>query len=569
MTVASTTSGNPSIAGPLVRSRTEAALVGTILFCLALQLHLAFTKAINWDEFRFLADVHRYSRGELSEALQTFHVHFFGWLLWLPVDEVGQIIAARLVMLALECGTIALIYGCARRFMPVQAALIGALAYAGFSFVVGHGASFRFDPPSIALLMAAAFLLLEPSLRIRSMLLTGLAVAVAGLITIKSALMLPTLAVLAFGRMVTSRDRPATLARLGVAAATCFVAFACLYAAHQDSLLAAGFDASRGLVEHSAGKTLGHGGILPNGGTALLAVIGNPVVWLLIMAGLGQAAVIAARPNGADRVRAVMLLAFAAPLLTPIFYRNAYPYYFAWIMAPAALLAGFGALQATAPKRAGTIALLLGGTALIHHQAAATPILAAQRATIAAVHVMFPSPVAYIDRASMIGSFDKVGLFMSSWGMEVYRANGRPVMRDILRTSAPPLLIANSPALEVALMSKGVPDQNGLLLAADAAVLRANFIHHWGPLWVAGKELDLTLEPHHFEVAVPGTYTIEGASPVRLDGAALRPNDVVKLAAGSHWIASVDGRQSVRLRWGDHLTRLAAPPPVHPLFAGF
>lgn len=569
MTAGSTTLDSGSTDAAPARLGTEAILVGAILVCLALQLHLVFTQPISWDEFRFLADVHRYSRGELSEALQTFHVHFFGWLLWLPFDEIGQIIAARLAMIAVEGGTVALIYRGARHFMPVRAALVAALGYVSFSFVVVHGASFRFDPPSIALLMTAAVLLLDPQLRIRSMLLAGVAVALAGLITIKSAFMLPTLAALAVGRVASSSNRPSAVARLGVAAAAGLVAFAGLYAYHAAGLSSAGLDAARGLVEHSADKTIGHGAILPRGQTALRAIVDNPVTWLLIAAGLCQTVAVAVRRPAADRGRALMLLAFALPLLTPIFYRNAYPYYYAWIMAPAALLVGAGALRLTDARRLVVTVLFLVGTALLYHQRAATPILPAQRATIAAVRAIFPSPVAYIDRASMVGSFRKVGPFMSSWGMENYHAAGRPVMRDVLLTGAPPLLIANSPVLESALTGRPIRGDIRALLPADAAALRANFIHHWGPLWVAGKTLELGVAPSRFEIVLPGRYTVEARSAVVLDGARRRPGDVVTLAAGAHSIASAPGTQTqtVHLRWGDHLARPIGRPPAHPLFA--
>jgi len=35
---------------------------------------------IHWDEFYYLAVVHRYLAGSLSASFQTLHVHFFWWL---------------------------------------------------------------------------------------------------------------------------------------------------------------------------------------------------------------------------------------------------------------------------------------------------------------------------------------------------------------------------------------------------------------------------------------------------------------------------------------------------------
>lgn len=569
MTAGSIKFGDPATARPSFWLSTETVLAGAILFCVALQLHLAFTKSINWDEFRFYADLHKHARGELSDSLQTFHVHLFGWLLRLPLSEVDQIIAGRLAMLAIEGGTVALIYRCARHFMPNPAALLSVLAYLSFSFVVEHGASFRFDPPSIALLMAAAALLLEPRLRRRSMIIAGLAVAAAGLITIKSAFMLPTLGALALARLAAAPHRRHALARLALMAATAAGTFAILYAVHKASLSAAELDAAGGLVAHSAGQTLGHGALLPRGSTVARAVIENPLVVLLLAAGLWRTACAAMRRRGAERTRALMLLAFALPLLTPLVYGNAYAYYYAWMLAPAVVLAG--ATPLGRDRQFSLVAALLALSAIAHRGSEDGGRLERQRETMAAVHALFPRPVAYIDRASMVGSFRKVGPFMSRWGMTSYRAAGQPLMRDLLARHTPPLLITNSPILLAALGQPAAPERNKPpLLAADAAVLRANYIPHWGPLWVAGKRLVASGEVAAFEVLIGGRYRIETDRPVMIDGVAHLPGAVVTLMQGPHRISSTDGRQTVVLRWASLRPGPASAPPSGDLFpAGF
>ncbi len=50
------------------------------MLSLALEAFLLFVQPINWDEFRFLSDVHLLARGELTESLQTFHPQIFWWL---------------------------------------------------------------------------------------------------------------------------------------------------------------------------------------------------------------------------------------------------------------------------------------------------------------------------------------------------------------------------------------------------------------------------------------------------------------------------------------------------------
>ena len=195
-----------------------------------------------------------------------------------------------------------------------------------------------------------------------------------------------------------------------------------------------------------------------------------------------------------------------------------------------------------------------------------------QRRVIEAVHQMFPEPVPYIDRNSMIASFPKVGFFMSSWGLEKYRDRGQPIFRDRLLREAPVFLIANTPVLEI-----GAPDEQRrsygrmALFEEDWQVLRENYIPHWGPIFVAGKAFaQLSADPRRFEVLIPGTYTLEADGPVAVDGRTLQPGAVLTLDRGSYEIANrTAARFDVRLRWGENLTRPAAAPPAGEIYAGF
>jgi hypothetical protein len=184
-----------------------------------------------------------------------------------------------------------------------------------------------------------------------------------------------------------------------------------------------------------------------------------------------------------------------------------------------------------------------------------------QRAVVATVHRMFPQPVAYIDRASMVGSFPQAGFFMSTWGMETYRAAGRPVLSENAARRPPAFMIVGHPAQEWALA--GLPLSHPLALAPrDAAFLRQNFIPHWGPIWVAGK----TVGKGRFEMGIPGLYTVEAASAVRIDGRMVAPGQTVRLSAGPH---KLEGVERATLRIGERLYRPASPPPVGRLFWGF
>ena len=68
-------------ARPVTAARTSGsdvlAIAVAIAVVLGLQLQLVFTRSVNWDEFYFLGQVHKFVRGELTVPLQTLHVRLF------------------------------------------------------------------------------------------------------------------------------------------------------------------------------------------------------------------------------------------------------------------------------------------------------------------------------------------------------------------------------------------------------------------------------------------------------------------------------------------------------------
>jgi hypothetical protein len=87
--------------------------------------------------------------------------------------------------------------------------------------------------------------------------------------------------------------------------------------------------------------------------------------------------------------------------------------------------------------------------------------------------------------------------------------------------------------------------------------LRENYIPHWGQVWVAGKRIAKGAGTRELTVAVPGMYTLEGAS-VAVDGRPLRVGQRVELSRGAH-LVTANAVSDATLRWGDHL-----PVPAHP-----
>lgn len=553
--------GTDRAPGP-ARPWIPALLLFGIGLCLALQLNLVFVQEINWDEYFFLSHVHEFDRGTLARALQSFHVHLFGWLPGIPGGEIAQIEAARLVMLACEAGTMASIYAIGRRFLDREEALAAVLAYIATGVVMLHGASFRADPIATVLMMLGCALLARSALRAPALAVLAVAGALAMLITVKAVFYAPLIAALAVWRLWSAPDPRALAVRLTVTGVAAGIVFALLYLWHQ-SLMPADLDGSRALLANAYEKTVLKSGLFPRADVLSSVALNSPVQAALAVLGLGMAGAALVRRTTYERP--LLLLALATPLLTLIFYRNAFPYFFAFILPPVAVVMGY------AIERLGrrwliplALAMTIGGV-VSHSRGLAKP-QDAQAQLIAAVHAIFPEPVPYIDRCSMIARFPKTGFFMSSWGVESYRAANREVFGAIAQERAPPLLIANGPALEAAMAGADSADGNRLL-RGDAAFLRDNYVHHWGAIWVAGKTLRLVGRQADFEIVIGGRYTVEVNGPVTIDGGRYLPRTVAELAPGLHRITGDVDR--VVLRWGDNLPVPAAKPSAEPLFRGF
>lgn len=556
----------------------ETVLLGIIVLSLAVKLHLVFARQINWDEFYYLSFVHRYGEGTLSLALQTLHVHFFQWLDRLGANEVSQIVAARLVMYALSLGTTWLVYSIARRFLDRPASLAAVACYAGFNLVLVHGASFRTDPLATFLLMASLRLVMAHKGRPAALAIAGGSAAIAVLVTVKSVFYAPTLVVLLAlcaprGSSFVRRIADAALFTLCAGAS-----IALLYGMHKSALAVPPVAASDGA--HLAGaykKTIFDAGFFPQFDTFWRTVLGNGLVWPAIAAGGLIALRNLLRAQDGGRVRWLALGALAAPVTSLLFYRNGFPYFYPMILAPASVLAGLtaetllepgGRRWATSLMRAGLVTL--PATVLLTYAVALGTGLSDQRRVLEVVHRAFPEPVAYIDRCSMVSGFPKAGFFMSSWGMENYLAGGRPRMREIILRDQPAFLLANVVYLEEAFADLGDAERPPILFPDDIDALRENFIPHWGPIYVAGKHLRREgAASRTFEILIEGTYTLEAAAAVLIDGRMVRPGAQVSLNRGRHKVQASAPANDIVLRWGESLFRPDETAPDGPVFRGF
>ena len=564
------------------------ALVAICLLFLG-KLYLTFTLNINWDEFFYLSQIYQAEQGLLPSAWQTLHVRVFGWLTQLPGNEIDQILAARIVMATIGAFTACLIFALAREFFGATAALCALLLYSAYAQVVVHGFSFRADPICAFLLLLSFYLLLRsdkgPALLLP---LAAVPMATAALFSIKSGLFVPAFAIvflLEFSRGPKSR----AFARAGTFGLCVLIAMGLFYLYHKSQLASAGggapaADQTAAFLEASGRKTIFQATFLPRLPSFMNTVVQNAITWaVLLLSALGLFVSLLWQNSAEALRRTVIALAWFTPLLSVLFYRNAFPYFYVFLLPAACLVLAAGLrwllVRSTTPglHRTLLIAILAataasGGVKILQHR---TDEQQVQRLHIEAVHKMFPEPVRYIDRNAMISSFPKVGFFMSTWGIEGYRQENRPIMRDLLTRDRPRLLIANTPVLAIDHPEWfGQANSVYRLLDEDYLTLADNFVHHWGRIFVPGKQFKsyrLKAREQEFEILIDGPYQLEAAGPMRIDGQVFEPGAVVELTPGPHRIALAepDMEGPAVLRWGRDLYRPDAPEPAQRIYTGF
>jgi hypothetical protein len=553
--------------------RIRAALMILVGLCLALQAGLASVLEINWDELLYLSQIHDYQRGELTSTFQVLHVHLFGWITHLPGNEIDQVVAGRFVMLAFLTGTCALIYKLCRGFFSPAASTVAVLAFVSAGPTIVHGASFRVDPISAFFIMLSLVTLARGKVSIGTMLLAGAAVAVSAMITIKVGLYAPAFLGIAVWRFGEEDRHGNILKWLAGTAATAGVAFAILYLLQLGLIEKASNSGSRALLGQAAQTTILKAGWLPNWNYTVRTASIAMTQTILIVAGAIGVILALIQARGPERFRLFAIAGCGSTLVCVLFYRNTYPYFFPFILPPAMLLVAWLVDWSKLTRRPlwlSALGMILLVPAVLVAVAWLQRVRPPQRQIVEAVHRIFPQPVPMIDGMHTIGSFPKRGFFMSTWGVATYRT-GKPIFASILQREAVPLLLVDSPVLSEAV---GDSAPNGPQRAADRplfdedrAILRQNYVRHWGPIWVAGKRLDPHTASRQFELLIPGIYTVEGGN-LSIDGETVPDGGQVTLARGVHRFEA--GSAGIRtLRWGKTLYRPPGPAPDVPFYNPF
>jgi hypothetical protein len=548
--------------------RPEVVKPGAVQWALALACTLLWVAKfwliprlnINWDEFLFLSQVHAATRGELTQGLQNSYTHLFAWLPYLPGDEISQIRVARVLMVVLLGVSALLVQRLASRWFAPEAAWTAALAFLALWPTLKHGGSFRADSLLLPLGMGALVALTSPRLTDRGRGLTaGVLLGCATAVSIKAVLLAPVVA--ALGIAHAGGWRRALRPMLWLAGAALLTATVVLVL-HALTIGTHGAGRSSELASDAWGKMVRDAPWVPQMATLREMLIQDLPLWLIAAGGLGWTLW--------RRMWAVAACVLA--MLPVLFYRNSYAYYYVVMWGPACVViaaatTGLRELASRVARPVYATAITLGLAAAFCLQGLrqlsqlSEPRQAEQARVVAAVHQIFPMPVAYIGHSGMIASFRKVNFFMSSWGMENYVAGGRPFMQRTVERNRPPLVVASRPVLRPGTAAFAA------LLPEDQEIIQYMYQPYWGPIRVAGAAATLTgADTMTLQLPFGGRYRVESAQPLQVDGTQVDPGAVIEVDDARRFVQVQAGSRptttsplSVRLLWAE--ARPAPPDP--------
>jgi len=523
-----------SITGPLSevsaivrQSKSAILLMSGCGLLMAVKLAYIWRINFNWDEFFYLSLIHEFARGEAWSLLQTAYVHLFRWLPQVGANEIDQLITSRIFMWGCLAATVILIARLAQRWASPVTVWIAPLVFLAASPVLRHGGSFRADSLLAPLSLGVLLLLTAPVMNRSRIATAGAFLGISAAISLKAVLLLPLFLLMLLSDPVIARAQWTEKVRLLVARVSLFgmtslITLSLLIFLHRMSLPTAESAALQDVAVNAARKTILEVPFFPRWDYFIASLGRDWLTWLLISAGVITASL--------RQTRAAWLVLSLLPLL---FYRNAFPYYYLVILAPAAVLAAIaveGLMEISKKGSSGLVWLPIAVSVPIAFQAVRNldefrfDEQGLQRATIAAVHEIFPAPVNYIDHSGMISSFPKINLFMSSWGLENYRDIGRGFMQGAIAQYRPPLLLANAPVLQAG--SAGFDS----LLAEDRRLIEDFYVPYWGPIRVAGATVDLDSATSAAVLfPFPGRYRLVTDTELQIDGISYVDGAIVEI----------------------------------------
>ncbi|MDQ2641371.1 MAG: hypothetical protein M3Y79_12445 [Pseudomonadota bacterium] len=533
-------------------------LLTALAITLLMQVELAFAKSINWDEFFHFSDIHRHLQGRHAPWLQVPFVWLFSWVTRLPGDNITHIQIIRLFTILFELIAIGAIIGSARRFSDRGTAVFCGLLYATGGYVFLHAFSLRADMIAAAFLMAAIWIGICRPLRALEIAAMVALVALAFISTIKSALYAPALLGVALYRTERAAHRWLIVAAASTGAVTATALMLTAPLLPEDGIGSVFRDVGE-LGLRSVNRMFS-GGLMPQPEWFQGQILRAPVLAFLVPLALAGSLF---RRDYAPRER-VLFISLLLPLCTVAVYRNAFPYHYAFILPPAMIAVVPTASQVLRRFKLvpPTLLLALAATLSLSEDRSVLP---RQRIVQDGIHEIFTTPVTYIDDCGIVGDFPRaVNHYASGWGLDNYRRKGSPTYSMALEAEPVPALLADQGPIRTLCFDFL---HRKALLPKDEAIIRENYIPHWGNVFVAGKEIPPGELPQSIQISVPGVYTVEGGAIV-IDGSHHLQGSVISLSRGPH-VASGVRLEGTTLRWGDHLPRPRYNWPEGRIFTDF
>lgn len=525
---------------------------------LALQFSLIFIKSFNWDEFLHFSMVYQLREGTLTRPFQTLLARLLAWTPSTSDNLLAQMMAARVFVWSAFLIGLGSLYGLARQFLSREDAVWVTVIYLAAGNVFIHGFAIRADPVAMAALMLALYLLASRRIGWTMALAIGALVGFAGLLTLKAVFYAPCFAGIAWLRLAHEGDKRHLLLRFAAILLVAAASFASLYLFHRMDLASVSQSQESGAFLVNASQWLTDG-LLRQPAYTLMAIVTAPVFFYALAMAFPLW-----RSSGEGRDKTIALVSLALPLLTILFYRNVFPYFFVFILAPVAVALAPGVAELR--KRHGRIVLAgaISAVPLVMFVAEPRPVLERQRALIGYIHRQFPMGATYFDYSGIIANHPRVIDHLASGiGLRNYRKRGIPLIARAVETGELAFVIDNRYVIGAALAGEAMADG---LLPADVAALHGNYVNAWGNLWLAGEEIPAGAKPFAIDVPSAGQYIADGV--VTVNGADYRRGEIVQLAAGRHLVKGGRSRRTVLWRG----VRLPAAPPnvsTGPLFANF
>ena len=123
-------------------------------------------KNINWDEFNYLSQIYSHKEGRPLVPLQTFHIHFFSWLLEFFDNEIYQIILASYIVFFFFLGGVYLLFNFSLKYGKKTEALFVIFLVLSHTDIIRHAYSFRPDPICLFFFLLTIYFIIKNSLKI-------------------------------------------------------------------------------------------------------------------------------------------------------------------------------------------------------------------------------------------------------------------------------------------------------------------------------------------------------------------------------------------------------------------